>query len=157
MDNITLGLLLDYLYNQFAVTFILSLVGASMREVFVTNRNRKNHIKISKLLMSAIFSTIVLCAIGGFYRPDFSVYVLVCVIFGLWSEQLISNFVLNKRFMFSFMVNFLKKLGGSVSKAFVETMDEENNNKKSNRYKRQTKLIMTDTSDVKSEDKKENR
>lgn len=129
MNNVTLKLLLDYLYNQFAVTFILSLVGASMREVFVTNKNRKNHIKISKLLMSAIFSTIVLCAVGGVYNLDFSVYVLVCVLFGLWSEQIISKIVLNKKFMSGFTIKFIKKLGGNVSEAFIETVDEEKKNK----------------------------
>lgn len=145
MDNITLALLLDYLYNQFAVTFIFSLVGASMREVFVTNKNRKNHIKISKLLLSAIFSTITICAIGDVYKFCFSVYVLISVVIGLWSEQIIS-FITNKRFMSSFTANFLKKLGGNVSQAIIETIDSEAKNKRSNR---QPKLSNTITQDKK--------
>ena len=146
MDNYTLGLLLDYLYNKFAVTFILSLVGASMREVFITNRNRKNHIKISKLVMSSVLVTVLLCALGELYKVSFSVYVLVCVMCGLWGEFIVSKILLNKRVIFNFVINLLKKLGGSFSSAAAETLAEENKNKKSNR-KRQDKLITTDTTD----------
>lgn len=145
MDNYTLGLLLDYLYNKFAVTFILSLVGASMREVFVTNKNRKNHIKISKLFMSAVLVTVLLCALGELYKFNFSVYVLVCVMCGLWGEFIVTKILLNKRVIFNFVINLLKKLGGSFSSAAAETLAEENKNKKSNRKK--DKLIMTDTTD----------
>lgn len=145
MDNYTLGLLLDYLYNKFAVTFILSLVGASMREVFVTNKNRKNHIKISKLFMSAVLVTVLLCALGELYKFNFSVYVLVCVMCGLWGEFIVTKILLNKRVIFNFVINLLKKLGGSFSSAAAETLAEENKNKKSNRKK--DKLITTDTTD----------
>lgn len=146
MDNYTLGLLLDYLYNKFAVTFILSLVGASMREVFVTNRNRKNHIKISKLLTSAIMVTVLLCALGELYKFDFSVYVLVCVMCGLWGEFIVTRILLNRRIMISFIINLFKKLGGSFSSAAAEALAEEDKNKKSNR-KKTNKLIITDTTD----------
>lgn len=145
MDNYTLGLLLDYLYNKFAVTFILSLVGASMREVFVTNKNRKNHIKISKLFMSSVLVTVLLCALGELYKFNFSVYVLVCVMCGLWGEFIATKILLNKRVIFNFVINLLKKLGGSFSSAAAETLAEENKNKKSNRKK--DKLITTDTTD----------
>lgn len=147
MDNCTLELLLDYLYNKFAVTFILSLVGASMREVFVTNKNRKNHIKISKLFMSAVLVTVLLCALSELYKFDFSVYVLVCVMCGLWGEFIATKILLNKRVIFNFVINLLKKLGGSFSSAAAETLAEENKNKKSNR-KRIDKLITTDTTDA---------
>lgn len=145
MDNYTLGLLLDYLYNKFAVTFILSLVGASMREVFVTNKNRKNHIKISKLFMSSVLVTVLLCALGELYKFNFSVYVLVCMMCGLWGEFIVTKILLNKRVIFNFVINLLKKLGGSFSSAAAETLAEENKNKKSNRKK--DKLITTDTTD----------
>ena len=90
--------------------------------------------------------TVLLCALGELYKFDFSVYVLVCVMCGLWGEFIVTRILLNRRIMISVIINLCKKLGGSFSSAAAEALAEEDKNKKSNR-KKTNKLITTDTTD----------
>lgn len=128
MDSLSIYLLLDYFYNKFAVTFILSVIGVSIREI-VGNVNEKKHIQIGKIIVSSLFSTVAMCAIGDYFHIAFSLYALVCVIFGMWSIKIVS-FILTSRFA-NAVLKTVSKNGPSVASDFVESaMDDDTENKK---------------------------
>ena len=71
MEQPTFTLLLDYLYSQFAVTFILSIVGVVIR-VTVKTINNKDRVSIGKLIASTMFSTFLMCAVREYIHINFS-------------------------------------------------------------------------------------
>ena len=123
MDQVTITLLLDYLYSKFAVTFILSIIGVVIRMI-VNNVNSKQRVSTGRLIASTMFSTVLLCAIGEFAYINFSVYVLLCVIVGMWSTKLVS-LVLDSKFMCKFTMKYLKRVSGTVAKSLSEALEEE--------------------------------
>lgn len=123
MDQVTITLLLDYLYSKFAVTFILSIIGVVIRMI-VNNVNSKQRVSTGRLIASTMFSTVLLCAIGEFVYINFSVYVLLCVIVGMWSTKLVS-LVLDSKFMGKFTMKYLKRVSGTVAKSLSEALEEE--------------------------------
>lgn len=132
MDQIGFGLLLDYLYNRFAVTCIVSIIGCSIREL-AGSMSSKKKISINKLIASTLFSTVLMCAVGEHIKMVFSVYVLSCVIVGIWSSTLI-NLVMNKKFMAKLTSTVFKTAADKVLRATGEAIDDyiesEDNKKK---------------------------
>lgn len=122
MEQPTFTLLLDYLYSQFAVTFILSIVGVVIR-VMVKTINNKDRVSIGKLIASTMFSTFLMCAVREYIHINFSVYVLLCVVVGMWSSSIVS-IVLNSKFMSSLVRKYLKRTAGPVAKSIVDALDE---------------------------------
>ena len=123
MDQVTITLLLDYLYSKFAVTFILSIIGVVIRMI-VNNVNSKQRVSTGRLIASTMFSTVLLCAIGEFAYINFSVYVLLCVIVGMWSTKLVS-LVLDSKFMGKFTMKYLKRVSGTAAKSQTKALEEE--------------------------------
>lgn len=124
MGTISFTLLLDYLYNKFAVTFILSIIGVSIREI-VGNVNARQRIDISKVLASTVFTTIAMCALREYVNLSFSVYVLLCVVMSMWSPWIVS-LVLNSKFMGAVLTRFIKKtLPEPISDTIEELINEE--------------------------------
>lgn len=121
-------LLLDYLYNKFAITFVFSLAGISIKEI-ANNVGKNNHIKIRILVSSSIFSTVVMCAVKDYINMSFSIYVLVCVISGMWSAKLI-KIANNSKFMSKFIVNLFKKITNPITDAISDTIEDTNKNTK---------------------------
>lgn len=123
MDSLSIYLLLDYLYNEFAVTFILSVIGVSIREI-VGNINEKRKIHIGRVMVSSLFSTVAMCALGDYVHFNFSLYALVCVIFGMWSIKIVS-FVLTSRFANAVMKSVAKNAPGVASDIVKSAMEDE--------------------------------
>ena len=124
MDSIYLSLLLEYLYNKFAVTFILCLIGAFLKQSTLNSSSRKvSKLKISSLLSPAIFSTVLICAISEYLEVSFSVYAVICVLAGMWSSILLKLF-LNINIIKKFIAMFLKNIAGPLSKYSEDIVEE---------------------------------
>lgn len=137
MDPISFSLLLDYLYNNFAITFVFSLIGVSVGQI-ARNVSKNNAIKIKRVIASAVFSTVVLCAVNEYFKVSFSIYVLICMIVGIWSDRLL-RLVTNSKFMTKFITNLFKKIATPVTTAISETLEEsekEKSDKKKNTNKK---------------------
>lgn len=137
MDPISFSLLLDYLYNNFAITFVFSLIGVSVGQI-ARNVSKNNAIKIKRVIASAVFSTVVLCAANEYFKVSFSIYVLICMIVGIWSDRLL-RLVTNSKFMTKFIMNLFKKIATPVTTAISETLEEsekEKSDKKKNTNKK---------------------
>lgn len=122
MDQIGFGLLLDYLYNRFAVTCILSIIGCSIREL-AGSMSGKKRISIKKVIASTLFSTVVMCALGEYVNMVFSVYVLSCVFAGIWSSTLM-NLAMNKKFVTKVTSTLFKTATDKALRAAGEAIDE---------------------------------
>lgn len=128
MEQPTFTLFLDYLYSKFAVTFILCIIGVIIK-VITTSVNKKQRVSIGKLIASTMFSTFLMCAVGEYIHINFSIYVLLSVVVGMWSTNLVALF-LNSKFISNLTLKCLKSVAGPVAKSISETLDEENTNDK---------------------------
>ena len=124
MDQLTFTLLLDYLYSNFAVTFILSIIGVVIRLV-VKNVGAKQRISIGSFVASAVFSTILLCALRNYVDIDFSVYVFLCIVVGMWSPNIVSV-VLDSKFMANLLKKYLKGVSEPIAKSLSDALEDEN-------------------------------
>ena len=123
MDVISLSILLEYLYKKFMVTFVLCLIGAIIRESLNTVKLTK--IDIKKLLASVVLSSVIMCAIIDYVTIPFSIYAVVCVIFGIWSQTLI-KLVMHTKFMTLVIARLFKKFKDPVIEEVLDTIDELN-------------------------------
>ena len=126
MEQFTFTLLLDYIYNKFALTFLITILGVVMRTL-MSNVSAKQKVSIGKVLASTVFSTILMCAIRELISFTFTVYVLVCVIVGMWSMKIVS-LVMDSKFMTKFISKYLKSIAGPVAKSLSDALDDEDDN-----------------------------
>lgn len=122
MDSIYLSLFLEYLYKKFAVTFILCLIGAFLKQSTLNSRKAKK-INLVSLFSPTIFSTIILCAIIDYVDMNFSIYAVVCVLIGMWSSILLKLF-LDTNFIKKVVAIILKKISGPLSKYSDEIIED---------------------------------
>lgn len=126
MEQFTFTLLLDYIYNKFALTFLIAILGVVIRTL-MSNVSAKQKVSIGKVLASTVFSTILMCAIRELIPFTFTVYVLVCVIVGMWSMKIVS-LVMDSKFMTKFISKYLKSIAGPVAKSLSDALDGEDDN-----------------------------
>lgn len=123
MEQPTFTLLLDYLYSTFAVTFILCIIGVVIR-LISTAVNNKQRVSRGKLIASTMFSTFLMCAVGEYIHINFSVYVFLCVVVGMWSTKIVS-LALDSKFMSKVTLKCLKKVASPVAKSISEALDDD--------------------------------
>lgn len=126
MEQFTFTLLLDYIYNKFALTFLITILGVVIRTL-MSNVSAKQKVSIGKVLASTVFSTILMCAIRELIPFTFTVYVLVCVIVGMWSMKIVS-LVMDSKFMTKFISKYLTSIAGPVAKSLSDALDDEDDN-----------------------------
>ena len=121
MDILTIGMLLEYLYKKFLVSFILALIGSFMKESLKTAKLKK--MDLMKIMVSAIFSSVIICALVDYIKIPFGIYAAVCVIAGMWGYQLLS-LALNATFMKKFLCNLFKNTKASALKSLSDTLEQ---------------------------------
>ena len=68
-----------------------------------------------------------MCAVKDYIDIAFSIYVLACVIIGMWSTRIIS-LVADSKFMGKVTKRLLKSIANPVADAVSDVLDEENKN-----------------------------
>lgn len=121
MEQFTFTLLLDYLYHRFSITFIITMLGVVIR-ILMSNVNLHQKVSIGKVIASTMFSTVLMCAVSELVPFSFTVYVLVCVIAGMWSMKIVS-LGLNSKFMSKVLSRYIK----SIAEPIADALEEENN------------------------------
>ena len=127
MDSIYISLFLEYLYKKFAVTFILCLIGAFLKQSTLNSRKAKK-IKLLSLFSPTIFSTVLMCAVIDYVDMNFSVYAVICVLVGMWSSILLKLF-LDTKFIKRIVAIVLKKVSGPLSEysnEILKDIEDEN-------------------------------
>ena len=126
MDQLTFTLLLDYIYNRFAVTLVLCSVGVVIKNI-INDISSKRKVSIGKTVASSMFSTVLMCAVRDYIDIAFSAYVLICLIVGMWSAKIVS-LVADSKFMGKVTKRLLKSIANPVADAVSDVLDEENKN-----------------------------
>ena len=135
MSAISLGMLLEYLYTKFLVTFMLNLMGAFIRESVDKKIKRLNP---KRMIASAMFSSVLLCAVADYITMSFSLYVLVGIINGIWANAVLTAF-LSASFMKKLAMNVFKTVPQSTVKAIGKTIEELEDNTNENKEESETK------------------
>lgn len=121
MDTISVAILLEYIYNKFLVTFVLCMVGSLIKETMLLSKKYKK-INITKVIMSSLFSSCIVCGLVDYVSMTFSIYSIVCILFGMWGYQLLLLF-LNANFMKKLVSVILHNITGPLSK-YAKDLDE---------------------------------
>lgn len=136
MDQLTFTLLLDYIYNRFAVTLVLCSVGVVIKNI-INDISSKRKVSIGKTVASSMFSTVLMCAVRDYIDIAFSAYVLICLIVGMWSTKIVS-LVADSKFMGKVTKRLLKSLANPVAEAVSDVLDEEENKHKDGKNNKPT-------------------
>ena len=141
MEPISLNVLLEFLYNDFAVTFPLCLVGSLIRDALKTYKSESKTLSIKKIVASTVFSTFLMCACADYIDLQFSMYAILSVLCGLWGFPIIKIFA-SENFFRKFLVNIVKQIVNPLLKTSIETATEvleEEENAKNEKKQRKKK------------------
>ena len=119
MSDITVDILLEFLYNEFAVTFVFCCIGSWIREAMrLKKKDESKILNIKRIVTSTVFSTFLMCACLEYIDLQFEVYALVSVFCGMWGLTII-NMVVSGKFVIELVKNIIKSL---IKNPFVKTV-----------------------------------
>lgn len=126
---ITLNVLLNWLYQKYVFIFIICLLGAFIRDIADTYKN-KTTINIKKIISSSLICSLILTAIMDYITNiSVSLYVLICFFTGLWSLNII-DYVMNWKFVKRVIGRILGSVKNNVANSVAATLDEIDNENK---------------------------
>ena len=130
MNQFSIDILLEFLYNKFATTFMFCLFGSFVREYLTNIKTDSNNKKIGKfdpgkVVISAIFSTILMCACADYVNVDLhiEVYAIISVVLGMWGLSIMKA-ILDKKIVNNFFKNIVKLISNPLIKSAVESASE---------------------------------
>ena len=137
--NQNIGILLEFLYNDFAITFIFCFIGAFIRRTIrytkVEGDRNVRVINTKKIVTSILFSTFLICAITEYIELPFNVFVILSVLCGMWGMEIV-NIALNEQILMKFFIAFGSKFKNPIIKSaseitseILEDMEEEEKKK----------------------------
>ena len=89
MNEITFSVLLEFLYNEFAVTFVFCFLGSCIRSISQTKKqDESKSFNVKRIVISTIFSTLLMCTFTEYIDLQFEVYAFASFFCGLWGLQL---------------------------------------------------------------------
>lgn len=121
MDVISIGVLLEYLYSKFIVTFILCLIGAIVRETM--NTVKLDAMNAKRMISSVVLASALMCALADNVKVPFSLYIIICIIAGLWSQTIL-KLIMNTKFMIIVLRKFATNIKDPLLKSVSTTIDE---------------------------------
>ena len=118
MNQFSINILLEFLY-KFAVTLTFCFFGSFLREFLTsknTDSNNKNKFNFGKVIISAIFSSFLMCGGADYLEIELhiEVYAIISVILGMWGMGIIKQ-LMNGKFIY-------KAFCSAISKAIVNPM-----------------------------------
>ena len=129
-QNMDFNVLLDFLYNNFAVTFLMCMIGAFIRESMGTvNGSNTDRLSIKKIIASTIFSTFVMCACANYLKISFSIYAAICVFVGMWGYTLV-RLALTGKFVKQAISKAAKIFPNALLKVASSIVEEDNKDAK---------------------------
>lgn len=149
MEQLSIDVLLEFLYNKFAITFWFCLFGSFSKEYLAyltisktgSNSKKYGNFNLGKVVMSAVFSTILMCACADYVKVELhiEVYAIISVILGMWGLG-IMKIIIDKKFLYVLSNKITKYITDPIIKSAVESASEslEEDNKESNK-KQQSK------------------
>ena len=135
MNQFSIDILLEFLYNKFATTFMFCLFGSFVREYLTniktdSNSKKYGNFNPGKVVISAVFSTILMCACADYVNVDLhiEVYAIISVVLGMWGLSIMKG-ILDKKIVNTFLKSVVKLINNPLFKSAVESasksMEEE--------------------------------
>lgn len=122
MDVISLGLLLEYIYDKFVVTFILCLIGGIIRETASTAMKHKQ-MNAKKMMASVVLASALMCALVDYVKVPFSIYTIICILVGIWAPVLL-KLIMNTKIMMKLVSNIAANMKDPIAKGISTTINE---------------------------------
>lgn len=122
MQDISLYIVLDYIYH-YTLTFFICLLGAFIKDCYDTIIKNNIRIKISKILISALFSSVIICTIDSYIDMRFPTYVFISIFLGLWGFNLL-EIMMNSKLILIIIKNIFKNISHPISKGISESITE---------------------------------
>lgn len=124
MEDLSVDVLLEFLYNRFAVTFLMCMFGSFMREAFLPNKKTKSKMLNSKkIVTSTVFSTFLMCTIADYIDLTFSAYIVLSIICGIWGLWIV-QIAVNQNFVVKFLMKLIEKIPDSIIKDTAKSASE---------------------------------
>lgn len=130
MNQFSIDILLEFLYKEFAITFAFCFFGSFVREYLTGNKTDSNGKKVGnfnlgKVVISAMFSTFLMCACADYVSVDLhiEVYAIISIILGMWGLG-IMKCIVDKKFLQTFLGRFATNIANPVIKSAVESASE---------------------------------
>lgn len=128
-------IILKYSY-EFATAFAFCAVGSFLRQAFSSVPKSKK-INVPKIFISTVFSAILMCAFIKYKELSFELFVLTCVLFGMYSNKLMM-ILMSEKFGKRFLNNILDRFTDSIFKeAAKDAFNDMENNKKNKQDKKE--------------------
>lgn len=122
--DLSLTVLLEFLYNKFAFTLGMCAVGSLMRSIYETGKkDKKIAFNIKGIIVSTLFSTFLMCACSVYIDLAIEIYILLCVLCGIWGLALM-KLVMDENFMVKLLANIGKKVADPIIKGTMETISD---------------------------------
>lgn len=122
MHNVTIATLIEYI-SGFSIIFFICFVGALTRDTLDTISNL-THISIKKILVSAIFSSVLLAAIFDMVSLNsMAICVFVCFFVGLWSFDIL-KVAMNWKVVKTILKHVLKNSKDIIGKSIADSITE---------------------------------
>lgn len=122
MQEFTLIVLLNWIYQKFSLIFVICLLGCFIRDLMDTMKNCTK-INIKQDIISAFACSIILAAVLDDVLISFSEYIFICFFTGIWSFKIL-EYILNWKFAKILLKNLFKIIESNIGKAFNNTIDE---------------------------------
>lgn len=128
MQDITIDVLLEFLYNRFGVTLVFCLLGSLIRQGLKVTSSKKDiksrMLDMKHMAVSSIFSTFLMCACADYIELQFSIYATFCVICGMWGLAL-CKIAINGKFMSNLLYSASGKISNPIIKSAVDSASKE--------------------------------
>lgn len=118
--EITFAVILSYISN-YLLSFVISLLGAFTTEMMTAMRN-KSKINLFRLIAPSIFDGFLMCAALEYFKLDFSVYVLICFLAGMWGLRIV-DFFTSEKAMSTMLKSLLRASSSTLAKAASDGLD----------------------------------
>lgn len=124
MEDLSIDVLLEFLYNRFAVTFLLCMVGSLTREMFLPTKKKKSKLlNIKRIVTSTVFSTFLMCTFADYIDLTFSAYAVLSILCGIWG-LIIVQIAVNENFVMKLLLKLADKIPNSLAKSAAESASE---------------------------------
>lgn len=152
MEQLTPNMLLDYLYNNFAITYFLCFIGSISGQLYIHIKynNKKKKLKTIKIVPMIISDAIISLIMSALIDKvsKFNMYALICVLVGFFGDSIVDYLIdkiLSRTTDDKYIDTLIDKYSDKLSKEestkgkIVKTIKETNEDYNSSRKKRKSK------------------
>lgn len=152
MEQLTPNMLLDYLYNNFAITYFLCFIGSISGQLYIHIKynNKKKKLKTIKIVPMIISDAIISLIMSALIDKvsKFNMYALICVLVGFFGDSIVDYLIdkiLSRTTDDKYIDTLIDKYSDKLSKEestkgkIVKTIKETNKDYNSSRKKRKSK------------------